>query len=472
MQCHRSTGSLNSQVCKLCTITPPAGAGGLEPLCLLPESDSVPAVAGVNPDTPYCPDAAQCWFCKESYCSTSCRQTAWQQYHRQLCPVAYSLSEDTIAPVVMGVMPFGEDDDANEGDSAAAASSSSAAASGAAAAAEEASGDEDEDEAGATPNAVELLHAQARAENEVFFMAAKVIAHILSTWRTNGHDMVAATSPYRALIRQPWWEVVLATMSPEEQQEEGWTPAEVELAIKQTCTDTLCIMKAIFVEQAPKDLPLPSQQDLDALFDLTWYASLIGGFELNVMAVKIMNPVKSYAAILDGEIDGPEELTAEARAAAVKAFQPLKELMATAKEQRGALRKSHAAHDDDTEGEDDDEDDDEDEESEDEEEDSDDEDSDDEDDFPWASGMAVMPIASTMDHSCTPNVAVEYPFFTRRAGIMAQRDIAAGEPIFMSYIENEQPLPGRRRALAHYGFQCRCPACESEGGAGAASSSG
>lgn len=461
-------GSLNSQVRKLCTVTPPAGVPGLEPLCLLPESDGAPSVPGVHPDTPYCTDAASCWFCKESYCSSSCRQTAWQQYHRQLCPLAYTLSEDEVAPVVMGVLPFGEED-AQEPD----ASSSAAASSGAAAAADAAvvdsedgaadgEGDGEGQGGDTTPNAVELLHAQAQAENEVFFMAAKVIAHILSTWRTNGHDMVSATSPYRAIIRQPWWEVVLATMSAEDKMEEGWTPQEVELAIKQTCVDTLCILKAIFIEQAPKDLPLPSQGDLDALFDLTWYASLIGGFELNVMAVKIMNPVKSYAAVLEGEIEGPEELTGEAKAAALTAFQPLRQLMSTAREQRAELRKSHA-HADDSEEEGDDGDSDESEEEEDS-----DVDSDDEDDFPWASGMAVMPIASTMDHSCTPNVSVEYPFFTRRAGIMAQRDIAEGEPIFMSYIENEQPLPGRRAALAHYGFQCRCPACESEGGAGAA----
>ena len=460
-QCHRFVGSLNSQVRKLCTVTPPAGVPGLEPLCLLPESDGAPAVPGVNPDAPYCPDAASCWFCDETYCSKSCRQTAWQQYHRQLCPVAYSLSEDTVAPVVMGVMPYGEEEETQDtGDAAGAAASSGAAA----VATEEVAGSAEEDvDAGATPNAVELLHAQARAENEVFFMAAKVIAHILSTWRTNGHDMVAATSPYRALIRQPWWEVVLATMSPEEKAEEGWSPAEVELAIKQTCTDTLCIMKAIFVEQAPKDLALPCEADLSALFDLTWYASLIGGFELNVMAVKIMNPVKSYAAILEGEIDGPEELSDAAKAAALTAFEPLKELMGTAQQQRAELRKSYG-HADESDEEGDEED------SEEEEEEDSDVDSDDEDDFPWASGMAVMPIASTMDHSCTPNVAVEYPFFTRRAGIMAQRDIAEGEPILMSYIENEQPLPGRRAALAHYGFQCACPACAAEGGAGAAGS--
>jgi hypothetical protein len=371
-------------------------------------------------------------------------------------------------------------DDSTDGDAdapeAAAGQSSGAASSGAvlgsAAALVDGAAAGRADSAGGdtAPNAVELLHAQAQAENEVFFMAAKVIAHILSTWRTNGHDMLAATRPYRALIRQPWWEVVLATMSAEEKSEEGWTPAEVQLAIQQTCADTLCILKAIFVEQAPTDLPLPPAGDLAALFDLHWYASLIGGFELNVMAVKIMNPVKSYAAVLQGEMEGPEALSAEQRATALAAFEPLKGVMEYAKEQRAALRQSHV-HAEDRNGGSDDDDDDDDSDEEEEEKEEEEEDSDDDDDFPWASGMAVMPIASTMDHSCEPNVTVEYPFFTRRAGIMAQRDIAQGEPILMSYIENEQPLPGRRKALAHYGFQCACPGCTTGGGAGSAASS-
>lgn len=47
--------------------------------------------------------------------------------------------------------------------------------------------------------------------------------------------------------------------------------------------------------------------------------------------------------------------------------------------------------------------------------------------------------------------------------ILAARDIAAGEEVVISYIEEEGVgLEERRGALGEYGFVCRCERCEAE----------
>ena len=46
--------------------------------------------------------------------------------------------------------------------------------------------------------------------------------------------------------------------------------------------------------------------------------------------------------------------------------------------------------------------------------------------------------------------------------VSALRDVAPGEELTKSYIDEEMSLPEREAALADYGFLCRCPKCELE----------
>lgn len=49
------------------------------------------------------------------------------------------------------------------------------------------------------------------------------------------------------------------------------------------------------------------------------------------------------------------------------------------------------------------------------------------------------------------------------ARFLALRDVAAGEELTISYIDEEEAgLEERRRALGEYGFTCRCERCETE----------
>jgi Cupin-like domain/SET domain len=88
--------------------------------------------------------------------------------------------------------------------------------------------------------------------------------------------------------------------------------------------------------------------------------------------------------------------------------------------------------------------------------------------FPPLDGTALYSTTCKMNHSCDPNVIV---LFKRRsfgrlhplvAHCVALRDIAEGEELTISYIENDQPYDERQLALASYGFTCRCTKCEFE----------
>eukprot|EP00980_Cylindrotheca_fusiformis_P019946 scaffold7025_cov123-Cylindrotheca_fusiformis.AAC.5 len=83
-------------------------------------------------------------------------------------------------------------------------------------------------------------------------------------------------------------------------------------------------------------------------------------------------------------------------------------------------------------------------------------------------GTAHFSTLTKMNHSCSPNTAVLYK--TRGWGknhplvafCVALRDIAQGEELTISYIENDASYEERQRALANYGFLCTCSKCEGE----------
>jgi Cupin-like domain/SET domain len=88
--------------------------------------------------------------------------------------------------------------------------------------------------------------------------------------------------------------------------------------------------------------------------------------------------------------------------------------------------------------------------------------------FPPLDGTALYSTTCKMNHSCNPNMIV---LFKRRsfgrlhplvAHCVALRDIAEGEELTISYIENDRPYDERQLALASYGFTCRCTKCERE----------
>ncbi|PHJ17946.1 histone lysine set [Cystoisospora suis] len=83
--------------------------------------------------------------------------------------------------------------------------------------------------------------------------------------------------------------------------------------------------------------------------------------------------------------------------------------------------------------------------------------------FPPFIGIGLFSAVSMTNHSCWPNVEVDYPYGDKRAVVRALRDIKAGEELRQSYIDETLRLRKRRRQLKqHYKFTCNCPRCRVE----------
>jgi hypothetical protein len=75
-------------------------------------------------------------------------------------------------------------------------------------------------------------------------------------------------------------------------------------------------------------------------------------------------------------------------------------------------------------------------------------------------GSAVIPEASRMNHSCTPNVYHCWNETINQLTVHAIRDIKAGEEILTCYINVCGKTTDRQSKLARWGFTCDCAACD------------
>ncbi|KAK6506517.1 hypothetical protein TWF506_011423 [Arthrobotrys conoides] len=75
--------------------------------------------------------------------------------------------------------------------------------------------------------------------------------------------------------------------------------------------------------------------------------------------------------------------------------------------------------------------------------------------------LGIFPQAARLNHSCSPNVFHRYNPVINRLTVHALRDIEKGEELLTSYIDICHPTVVRRQILKHWGFRCRCSACDS-----------
>ncbi|KAK6331603.1 hypothetical protein TWF718_002152 [Orbilia javanica] len=75
--------------------------------------------------------------------------------------------------------------------------------------------------------------------------------------------------------------------------------------------------------------------------------------------------------------------------------------------------------------------------------------------------LGIFPQSARLNHSCSPNVFHRYNPVINRLTVHALRDIEKGEELFTSYIDICHPTVVRRHILKHWGFRCRCSACDS-----------
>jgi hypothetical protein len=87
--------------------------------------------------------------------------------------------------------------------------------------------------------------------------------------------------------------------------------------------------------------------------------------------------------------------------------------------------------------------------------------------FADVAGLALAPLACTLNHSCVPNCQLD----TTPAGQLTAvtlNDVAEGEELTIAYTATAVPLVVRRAELAKHAFECACARCALEAGGAAA----
>ena len=79
-----------------------------------------------------------------------------------------------------------------------------------------------------------------------------------------------------------------------------------------------------------------------------------------------------------------------------------------------------------------------------------------------AHGEALYPLHACINHSCQPNAKQIPGEVDGRVLLQALRDIPAGEPISISYVDKKKSKEDRRlQLLTTFGFDCQCELCQS-----------
>jgi len=82
--------------------------------------------------------------------------------------------------------------------------------------------------------------------------------------------------------------------------------------------------------------------------------------------------------------------------------------------------------------------------------------------WPAFHGTGLYKVAAMMNHSCDPNVQLEYRNGTRQISVVASRRIEASEELSHAYIPDvgDMPVELRKENLKEIGFDCSCIKCK------------
>jgi SET domain len=349
------------------------------------------AMANVQSDSDAkLPDTMQC---DAEYCSEECRRQAWSQNHRFLC--VSELYQDAKMK------------DAAE--------------------------------------ALVLFKQHASVSNDIFMLAAKLVAQLCSRVDAWGSTMMTndtltpqdeaealhfAFSPIAHIVNLPWWDVVQV-------------PAEIENKdafrndLIKTCTESFHLLRSTLA----LDKREPVLAAFDRVFDIELYARIIGMFEMNNWAMVAQNPLSDY---IDRYITAQENAATEAAAAGAVAVASTQiqdeDVSAVVKSELDAaftaleppIQNGWEILADSSEV--------------------------------VAEGTGLYVVGSCFNHSCEPNVALlkSDGDMDNMTTVLALRDIQPGDELCISYIDENEDYHVRQDMLADYQFVCACTKCVRE----------
>lgn len=353
-----------------------AQLANLQMHCGIPTNDSVrlPHSSSFKPHTSFVDCSGGCG---EKYCSEECRQQSYMEHHQLLC----------VGPITDPHHPL------------------------------------------------VLFKQYAIANNELFLLAAQVIARIIMYRKhANTKEGTDVTSLFHHRI---WWEVVNLDC--------GFAVDD----LKKMLQESLTLLQQALLQPILAQIPNAPIEDV---FTFDFYARLMGMLEINDNSIDIDSPLHTYHSQLD-------KLKLHEQKLALKSLSPLVERLEDLKQQEEQEEGDEEMEAEGREGEREGEvemgegEGDEDMQEEEEEE---------EDPIiPRFTGLGVFPTEAMLNHSCEPNCTIKFPN-NHLAHIIATKDIKKGEEILHCYIENFQPVEDRQYDLYEYGFTCECPKCQRE----------
>ena len=270
--------------------------------------------------------------------------------------------------------------------------------------------------------ALEEFYAHASETNDIFIVAAKVVANMCvrameakrthDATQSSGKSVVDedeervmqkvydyARLPYAVVHNAPWWECVA---TPDDCEDDEVAETDFRNTLYTLANDSLDLLRHAWNDVA---------ETYPRIFEIETYGRIIGAFELNNLELVVESPTENYFLAVDAMPHGDE------KNAVTRLTQPLLD----------ALDVDY--------------------------------------DVPCI-GTALFSIQSGFNHDCEPNAAPlkDESDKTGACVIVARRPIAAGEEITISYLadSSNQTRDARQDALADYGFTCRCERCERE----------
>mmetsp|Transcript_12338 Transcript_12338/g.28961 ORF Transcript_12338/g.28961 Transcript_12338/m.28961 type:complete len:483 (-) Transcript_12338:33-1481(-) len=82
--------------------------------------------------------------------------------------------------------------------------------------------------------------------------------------------------------------------------------------------------------------------------------------------------------------------------------------------------------------------------------------------WPAMHGTGLFVSVARINHSCAPNLKVDFPDNSCCLRAVALHPLSAGTELSISYIRTELDVTERRRQLSEYGFACNCERCVAE----------
>jgi hypothetical protein len=134
--------------------------------------------------------------------------------------------------------------------------------------------------------------------NEIMLLAGQIMADIVHRFKESG-DVVSALRPVVGFACSPWWKVARKA------EEYQGSQADFEALLRKQCEEGLVLLAKVFPESLdPKLAPV---------FSVNFFGRLIGSFEVNQFGIRVAHPVQLYVKQMMQSVDSVLQKQAAAR---------------------------------------------------------------------------------------------------------------------------------------------------------------